>query len=286
VTPTSRVQVMAMMAAEWFHHEGKIMYDVRELAMNASDEERVIEWIKTQQDAEMEEICNYWELNGFLAPTSAGDTRFPLGMKYWIRGLGSGVTDIRGGFNGTTAVFRNGSTSSVVGNIDAAIPANERWRNWAFTHGGSLNMQTLRSMTTAMKRTRFAPPPGMKGSTNTSGKSKLRVYWNQQFSEDYEEIVNRGPDDRNGNASPFSGDLMYRDVQTVATPALDSEADAPILGVNHNHLYVITLQNMWMQKDKPINDVDQRHVFTQGIDSSGQIVCDNPRSCWIGHAVR
>lgn len=286
-TPNLRVSVMDKMTAEWCHAEAKVHYDVRELMMN-SDPEAVVNWIETQRAAAFESLANFWEYEGFLTPLNSTDTKRPLGLPFWIRTLGTGVTDTVGGFNGITALYRNSGSTSSPGGIDASVADNNRWRNWVATCRG-MNPQTLDLLRVGLRRVRFNPPPknSQKGKTDTG--SGFCFYWPMQYADEYERLVNAGPDDRRGDANPLkNGDnnLPFRGVDTCAVPVLDDVSYLPIYGVNHRHLYMVTLKSQWMVEDKPINDRSQRHVFTVGIDCSAQIVCDNPRSCMVVHQPR
>lgn len=286
-TPNLRVSVMETMKAEWCHAEAKVHYDVRELMMN-SDEDRVVEWIETQRSAAYESLANFWEYNGFLTPNNSTDTKNPLGLPFWIRPLGTGVTDTVGGFNGIAASYRVTGTTNSPGGIDASVADNSRWRNWVATCRG-MSPQTLDLMRTALRRVRFTAPPKLPNKGNTDTGSMFCIYFAMQYADEYERIVNAGPDDRGQDANPkykSDNNLPFRGVDTCAVPVLDDQASLPIYGVNHKHLYMVTLKSQWMTEDKPINDRSQRHVFTVGIDCSAQIVCDNPRSCFTIHLPR
>lgn len=282
------VDVMSRLAAEWCHAEGSASWDVRELMMNESDaEDQIIELIETRRQGAYESLANFFEDRGFLTPGSATDDLNPLGVAYWVRPLGTGVTDPIGGHNGTTAVFQDATTSALIGGQDATLAENSRLRNWAATvPTGEITPATMDLIRVACRRTNFRNPAGFRLRENRRVARKRCIYWSQDQADQYARLVNLGPDDRNGNLSPYSGDLPFMDCDTAGASALDNVANSPIYGVNHNHLYVVALKGAWMQEDKPVRDRDQRHVYTMGIDSSYQIFCDNPRAMWVIHTPR
>jgi len=283
-TPNVRVNVTGYMLAEWTHHEGKVHYDARELMMNSDSEAQIVNWFQTQIDGEFEAICNWWEGNSMLCPNSSTDRKNPLGLAYWINPLASGVTDTAGGFNGTTATFRNATTTTVIGGIDASNPDNSRWRNWVATYT-SMSPLTIKSIVKALRRTKFVPPPQLSNGQMLSSKRDRLILMDQNNYEDYEEIVNSGSDPRKGDARPFGDDdaVPLRGVDVLTTPSLDTIAIRPIYILNKKSVKIVTLNNTWMTKGKAVNDRDALNVYTQGIDTSAQIVCTNRRAQAVLH---
>ena len=282
------IDVMSRLWAEWCHAEGHASWDSRELLMNEGDsEDQILELIDTRRQGAYESMANFFEERGFFTPMNSSDDLNPLGVAYWVRPLGSAVTDPIGGFNGITAVYQDGTTTTTIGGQDANLLDNARLRNWAATiPSGEITPGVMDLIRVGMRRTNFRNPTGFKLRENSGAKRKRCIYWSQDQADQYTRLVNLGPDDREGNLSPFSGDLPFMDADTCGAPILDNVANSPIYGINHNHLYVVTLKGAWMQEDKPVRDRDQRQVWTMGLDCSYQIFCDNPRSQFVIHTPR
>ncbi len=283
----NQVDVMATLVEPWYMHEASYLIETAEVARNRGAA-RIVKLVKTRRDACYESIANFFERRGLLCPDSASDDLNPRGLLFHCRGLAAGQVDPVGGFNGTTAIYRDGTTTSLVGGLDATIAKNARLRNWAFTHNGAMDPGLLRQLRTAIMRVGFRPPRSMKldGPNTVVDRSRFTIFWQQAIGEAYSDLVNTGPDDRNGNASPFWGDLPFGPVETVSTPALDNESNVPILGVNHNTTRVCVMSGQWLVEDEPIRSPTQRRLLVNGIDSQYTITNDNPRVNFIGHTPR
>ncbi|MCE2654761.1 MAG: hypothetical protein LW650_15380 [Planctomycetaceae bacterium] len=282
----AQVDTMGTLFEPWVMHEAHYIIDKSEVARNRGAAQ-IVDLVQTRRDACYESIANYFENRGLLPPDNAADDLNPKGLLFHCRPLAAGQVDPVGGFNGINAVFRDGLTTSLVGGIDASIPANSRLRNWAATHNGAIDPQLIRQLRTAVNRVGWRPPKNMKlTGGDTTQRQQFAILWSQPFAEAYADMVNAGPDDRNGNASPFFGDLPFGPVTTYAVPALDSLAYQPICGVNMAFTKLVALRGEWMLEDEPVRGDGQRRVMKMGVDSQYCIMSENPRANFILHAPR
>jgi len=283
----AQVDAMDFFVEPWVMHEASYVIETSEIARNTGAAQ-IVNLVKTRRDSCYESVANYFERRGILPPDSATDDLNPKGLLFHVRPLGTNAVDPNGSFGGTTAVYLDGTTTTMVGGrLDATAPRNSRLRNWAATHNGTIDPQTIRTLRTAVNRTGFKPPRNMKFSGgDTTNRSKFAIMWGQPYAEQYADFVNAGPDDRNGNASPFWGDLPFGPVDTVAVPVLDDISYAPIVGINMNMTKVVGLKGSWLVEDEPVRSPDQRRVIVNGIDSQYAIMTENPRANFIIHAPR
>lgn len=283
----AQIDTMGTFNENWVMHEAAYTIETAEVARNLGAAQ-IVDLVRTRRDACYESVANYFENRGMLPPDSATDDLNPRGLLFHIRPLGTSAIDQVGSFGGTTAVFRDGATTSLVGNrLDATDPKNSRLRNWAATFNGVVDPLLIRQLRTAINRTGFRPPRNMKlTGGETTNRSKFTIMWSQPLAEQYADYVNSGPDDRNGNASPFYGDLPFGPVDTVGVPILDNISYTPIIGVNLNFTKVVGLKGNWMVEDEPVRSPQQRRVMVMGIDSQYTVVCENPRANFILHTPR
>ena len=285
ISPTLRIKVMEKSSAEWTHSDADLIYDAREMQMNVSSQEEVIPWLATQEAAQLESMANWWEENGWLPRISATDTKSLDGVPYWIRTLATGVADPVGGFNGITTYYRSGASSTLYGGIDASLADNNRLRNWVATHGG-MTVDLVNQIRTARRRVRFKAPPNMDGKGNTNSLAGFNIYMSQDFADEYERLVNAGPDDRNGDVSPRNSGTTVVGLQYTAVPALDAVSYQPVYGFSSRHLYMVTLKGMWMDKGRPLPVGSNPLIIQQKIFASGNFFCENPRATFCLHRQR
>jgi hypothetical protein len=280
-TGNTQQDVMVVAAAPWRHFEAKTHYDEREILMN-SDPDRIIDLMIERESAAMEDIYNNIERASVNAPPSSGDGDVLYGLGYWLSPCGTvssskyvTATDTVGGFNGQAVRFADGSASYTVGNIDASNAGNSRWRNWCATHNGTMTPDTVDQIRTALTRTKFKLPPKLEGkSIKKSG--GLKLFMSMAFADQYERLVNNGPDDLNGDAAGQTN-IKLRGIPILRVPALDELSYLPIYGVDTRHIFGITLKNQWMKSMPAINDRDSVQVYTKPIVGSGQMFCDDRR---------
>jgi len=274
-TPNNQVDTMAEIRADWVHAEAKMHYEAHEIDMNRAPA-KLVDLIKERRIAAYMDIADEIEDRAWDTPQSTSDTRHPFGVPYWISYVDQNSTDYTGGFNGTQVIYGDGATSNVKGGINGSLSENERWANWCANITG-MNMSAIDTLRRAIRRVNFRPPMSVR-DLYSGPASRLRLYSNQDYADEYERLVNAGPDDRNGDLNPFGGILTFKRIPWIAVPALDSNSYRPIYGLNHQHFFPYVLRNWWMKEDSPVRDRSQRHVMTVGIDCSYQFFCLNVRA--------
>jgi len=274
-TPNAQVDTMAEIRADWVHAEAKMHYESHEIDMNRAPA-KLVDLIRERRVAAYMDIADLIELRAFATPSTSTNVREPLGVPYWINYVDKNSTDYTGGFVGKQAVYGDGTTTTIVGGIDGSLPVNDRWRNFAGNITG-MNMATIDMLRRAIRRVQFRPPTSVR-DLYRGPSSMLRIYSNQDYADDYERLVNEGPDDRNGDLNPFGGVLTFKRIPWIATASMDDLPFNPIFGLNHRHFFPYVLRDWWMREDEPLRDRSQRHVFTVGIDCSYQFFCLNKRA--------
>lgn len=267
--------------APWRAFEEKLHHSTLEDNFNRGPN-RLVDIQMVRMSAAMESLYNLLEeaLAGSL-PTQA-DVDQILGLQYWLSPCGTNnsgtylsATDAIGGFNGQVFRSLDNSTSTTIGGIDASDVSNTRWRSYCATHSGEMTPELVACIRRALTRTNFKTIKGADGKTlRQSGKQVLLM--GHTFADQYEDIVNNGPDFLNGDAAGKT-DIKIRKTEIVRVPALDTYSHLPVFGVNTRWLYGRTLAGNWMTKIPYTNDRDSLHTYTAGIIGQCQLVCDNRR---------
>lgn len=256
----------------WVYADAEAYYESHELTMNSGEAE-IANYIQTQYFAAYKDLADELEKKAPLAPNSSDDDENPHGFGWWICMLNSGVTDYVGQFGGITSRYQDATTSTVQGGIDASIET--MWRNWAANHNG-MNLQTTDTIRRGMVFADFRPPRVVE-DIYTGPAAKNRLFSSLAYQVDYERLVNMGPDDRNGDLSPFKGVLNFRGVMWIGLPSMENLSYNPIYCINFSHFIPVVHSKWWMYEDTPLRDVDQRHVYVQGMDCQYNYFCNNKR---------
>lgn len=285
VTSFQKTDVTALIETPWAFYQEKCVLDSKEVDMNSDDMgTQIVNIVRPLESNCMESLYNLLEADVWKAPLSSTDTLSMRGIVgYWFAPLGSGVTDTTGGFNGTTAVFRDGTTSSTIGGQDRANVANDRIRNYVGTWSGTFDQTLLSQIRRAMTRTGFQMLSELNESPVKTGGKKY-MYAGHEVCDAAEDLVNKGPDDLGGQLMRFK-DPGLRGVPLMRAPELSSISYNPIVAVDHSKVFGIVLRGKWMDRTEPLR-VDST-IAGWSYETTCNIHCTNIRNAgWMLHTVR
>lgn len=291
-TTAQRSPAPVVASVPWAIYENKgIIYDLRELSLNTGAA-KIISIYESDRDANYEDIASRFEndMIGLPTPVSGDTPQKLLPLYYWARpsmnSSGTYQALPAGGFNGTYIKWADGSTpSAIVAGQDCSTAANSRMRNWVFTHDSVMNRTLAAQIRKANNYTRFRAFPQRIGEIMMGSVS---IFMNQTLHEDYLDLINAGPDDRetgNGTADifPFQNGTIAG-ASIVRTPSLDSDALVPIFGVRMDAGRMRRKDDFWFLEGKPREKPDAHNVVYIPIDVMGQFVVENIREgIWLGH---
>lgn len=276
----------------WIIDETTWQMDSRELDRNKGNPMQIVDIMDTEMQASLRGLLERLEFQYLNCPTTLSDDLSHSGLLFWCRGLNTGVSSPGGGYNGVYALLGDGTLTPHLsrGNTqcDASDPINTRLRGWTFTHDGVFTPTLTRQIRFALQMSDWRTPtffPGIKGESERKWE-QFRIHWSDQLANAYCDAVNNGPDDRDGNISPFYGDLKFGPASTVATPSLNSVANTPIMGVNYGVTKLRTIAGNWLAKSGAIHDGNQPTVAKQLIWCQSCVDCEDPRMNWLGHTPR
>lgn len=274
---------VSVASANYVFYENKgIVFDLREDALNGGDE-AIIRHMDAERSANYEDIANKLENDLATTPLSSTDTKHIMGLPTWLRGThnssGTSVADLTGGFNGQYIRYLNGSTvtaSATLAGIDASVATNSKWRNWCATRATStIDLTTCQTIRRGMERTKFKALPMLKGEQGST--TDAVVFMSQNDHDVYKQIVEDGPDDRNGDVFPFK-DFTLGQARIVRAPQLDGDATYSIYFVRLSFFTLIKMPGFWMKEGAAREKPDAHNVVYIPIDIAGQLFCSNPRA--------
>lgn len=269
----------------WVIDEASYVIESREMARNKGGA-RLVDLIKAREEECAESIANRLESAFLLPPANATDDLNPQGLMFHLRKLGTGQQAPTGGFFGQTALYGDGTTTNLFGGRhDTTLARNSRLANYVFTHNGVFDSTLKRQLRRAMEKSEFRAPSGI-ANLPASAPRDFAILLPDDLYFQYEDAVNSGPDDKQGNMVRFFGDLPFGPSVIKRTPSLNDVADVSILGVDFNSIELAVLEGQWMVKDEPTRAEGTRTTFVVGIDSQYAVVNRNPRGTFIGHTPR
>lgn len=270
----NRRDVVRLATQRWVYAEAEAYYEAHELTMNRGASQKA-KYIKTQYFAAYKGLANMLERRAIASPDDANDDINPHGISWWLSLAPGGTEDYTGSFTGYTCRYGDGTTTFVKGGLNGTT--DPLWANWCANRVTTgLDLGTMHTMRRGMIFANFVPPTSIK-EIFRGPNAKWRVLWSLTDQADYEQLVNAGPDNRNGDLSPFKNMVTFRGVPTIGLPTLENAAYSPIYVVNLAHFYPVVHSEWWLKEDEPMRDVDQRHVFVQGIDCQYNYMADNIR---------
>lgn len=277
VTPVNYVNLMQRGVANWIYTEAKAVWEARIMAQMRG-ESALYDYMKSQYFAAMKGLIDLLEEDAFDTPFDAGDDVTVNGIPWWIRGLDNATqgTDFTGGFNGIYAQYGDGTFTSTVGGLDGeTLPM---WANWVANRNATFDMQLVRTIRRGMAFTNFNPPRDIRQFYNP-GSAKKRIYCGITDRTEYADLVNAGPDDRNGDVNPFryQGLLTLDGAEVKQVAVMEDLADRPIFCVNLSNLFVAVHSDFWLKETEAMNDRDEPHVWVAQWDCMHNFGCDNPR---------
>ena len=281
IAVTQRDQ-QAQISARWSQVLTRYSISRQELAANRK-RAGYISLIKSKRMEAMVDLANLLELRAWSTPESASDNRNPFGLPYWLNKANSGVSST-GDFIGQTIRYGNATTTTTKGGIDGSTAANAHWRNYAFTYD-AIDADFVKRLRRAFFASDFQSP--MIATDLVKGPlSNYRIYMGIDQLTDFTDLTTRQNDNLGSDLAPFEGNVTFRKVPVLHQPQIDSDADAAVYGVNHEHFKPYVMSGEWMVENEAETDVEQPGVFTTTTYGQYQYFCTNVREAgFVGSTV-
>jgi hypothetical protein len=279
-------QAQFVVNVPWVQLGTNYSWDEVEILTNKNDEKGFIRLLESRRTTSLWSYANLFEQKGWATPVNAADTKNPFGIPYYITFANSGVDVGGGGFVGQTIRYQDGSTGTVCAGLDAAsLP---KWRNYADIYK-RVDNALLRTLRSAVRRTRFNPAPIMPKPGNDKVGPGITLYAADDVCSQLEDLS----DKRDDASAPgdLAGKMLYnRDgvshfnkMPVEYAPLLDgftvgSSTPNPLFCIDWSKLQPVTFDGYWMKEGKPMVDRGQHTTYTVYLDSRHNNLCINRRT--------
>ena len=278
--------VMTEGKVNWTHARTAWAFDVRELAMNKGNPQRIFSLLEARVKAAMHDFVIELEDAAWRTPSSSSDDLAPFGIPGWLAQADS--DNETGGFTGflpdyTTSGDTESAFTSVAG-IACSSTTNPLWANYTADHNNLLDDSLLKLLSRAVLQTHFETPTVAGEALDPkSGFSNFRYYTSTNVILELEELARKSDDRLGFDLGKYAGATIFKGIPFRWIADLDTEltfvrgAD-PIYGVNHNHFYPVVLSDNNFRRTRPTPKSGSHNVLEGFIDLSYAYVCDNRRT--------
>lgn len=273
------------------HVDKNFVYDTIQLLANAASPERILNLLDNQRSYQREGIANWLEAMIMTNnPQNATDLESYDSLRViFRRSMTSGgvfVSDPVGGFNGVYHTWGDGTTNALYANVDMSLVANERFRPYVVTHDGVVNQSWCDRIKRAQEECSWDPLLDLQGEFEVA--DMFKIFMDPEFSQDYENFVSAGPDDRNGDAYPFKK-YTINGATKVSVPQLRQDAHRPVYGVDMGNVRLERIRGCWDNfaqttgsgtkaklTAEAMNFPGSHTSFYEPTDFYGNMFCENP----------
>jgi len=260
--------------------------EIEDKINSGSTKTKIINLYDVRRSAFYEGMWNLVETSLAREPNSINelDKAF-MGLPYWFRRRST--ADTRGGFNGQTINFLDATTTTLIGSasattgsatsgtVDASLPGNAGVRNWNATYTGTFDLLAFKTLRRGLRRTQFSRLEGLKGDLGQQGEQYVLMPEDQM--EQYEDLVNAGPDDNNGDLTKQSK-YKLDGTTPLGIPEFNSLSYAPIYFFKGGHINGNILDGDFMKEHPAIIDPDDPFTAFVTISAKAQLEVENPRN--------
>lgn len=273
ITANNQVQVMGRASAIWAMFEGKMIIDERQDDFNSGQPEQLYDMITAHESAMYEDVIAGIDTSCGQAPNNISDDLSLLGLPYWLPPLGTGLTAPTGAFSGNTAYFRDGSSTTLIGGLDASDALNERHKSYVHTWSGRVDALFYEALRRCMTRTNFKMLPELKGKTRR-GAGQRNLLAGHDISDAIERYANAN-DPQGADPMRFQNDsITIRGVKPIRVPIFDSLWPTSVFGTYSKHIFGNVHKTRWMKR-RTYEHGDNPNVVITQLDGTCQITCDD-----------
>lgn len=286
--PFSNAENMMKVRQGWAISNHNMWYEEREIKANAKGKDgarRIQDLYKSKRQQNIIiPFLDGWEAAMVETPESAADDRSPHGFPSWISLPPSTQTANTVGFNGNKIVYRDGSTSTVIGGIDTADSRTRGlWNSMTGVVSKWGDQQCLAIMREVYKRGRFKKP-SKATNVNENPFDQTVILVGTDLWLDLWTLAESRMEAKKNDLTAFEGDLKFMGIPIIDVPNMDYNASHPIFKyrpmywINMRSFFPYVYEGEFMRESDPLRVSATKHR-TWGIqcDTQANTLCINRR---------
>ena len=207
--------------------------------------------------------------NKCWASPSTTNTTEPYGVPYWI------VQNATTGFNGG-----HPGSHTATGGIDRDVVTN--FKNYTFQYATVSKNDMVKKLRTARRKCKFKSPITIHDYRGGKG-DRYRLYVNESTMSDIEDVGESQNENLGRDIASLDGTIVFKNHPIVWVPKLDEQSNNPVYGLDHSVFYPVCLAGDYLRETDAEHAPNQQNVFQVHVFLSYNIVCVDPRRCFVGY---
>lgn len=247
-----------------FYVNKNVVFDEKARELN-SGPQAVVPYYENILSMAYRKIADNLEDSLSGVPSNAADTKRFFGPRFWFPETKVGVTDYVGGHIGDTITYLDGTTSTTIGGADRSLAQNARIRSWQANYV-NVDAMFIKTFRRGVFDTDFSAVDGLEGELPKMQNSIALCP--KSVAEDLEDLVNRGPDDLDGELARFKLPRI-RGINIQPLSTYDRYTTLPIQVINRSTWKAFVVGGKWMKRNPAINMENSHDVWIVPIDCHG-----------------
>lgn len=263
------VDLLKQASIPWRFSKTNWAYDVQEVRMDIGPS-AIVNFVEEKRIDAMISLAELMETAFWGGPADESDVLTPFGIGYWFQRNASE------GFNGGNPA---GFPSGCAGLNASTYPG---WKNYTGSYAEITKDDLVLKMRRAFRRTKWKSPVAL---NDYHMGDDFSVCAPETVVETLESYLEEQNDNLGNDIASKDGRLIFRRVAVDWVPALDSDAQVPVYGINWGSFYPVTLAGSFMEESKPTQVAGKHTVYAVFNDTTWNICCKNRRRQWVLHYV-
>jgi len=263
----------------WAYAQGGMLWSMVEKKINSGKAKLYDAW-QAQYNSAVKDMIEEIFNKILTGRTSATDDVNPMSVFQWIPWGTNGST---GGYTGYDGHYNDGGGASANtfnrGGLSCSAAVNPDFASWFADHDGNIDDSLFEIMDKADLVQNFQPP--LFPEKLPMERVSFARYTTQNVINKLKAYLRKSDDMFGYRASAYMGTPSPNGIPMVYCPPLDTANTSvygtdPILGLNHNNIYPVILEDFDFAITKGTNS--KRHLVGElFVDLVYQVWCENPK---------
>jgi hypothetical protein len=264
---TNISDVIDQLSIPWRHAQTTWGFIFQETLQNRG-EALIFNVVKPRRADAMISLVEELESKAWAAPTSSTDKTNPYGIPYWI------VKNATTGFNGS---YPSGFTD--VAGISLTTTPN--FKNYTGQYVTVSKADLIKKLRTAKRKCNFKSPVDIEDYRGGKGE-RYRLYTTESVFSTFEDVGESQNENLGRDIASVNGfDLSFRGHPIRWVPALDTDTQNPVYGVDHSTFMPVCLKGDYLRESDAKPVPFQHNCYAIFVDLTYNYLCFDRRRNWV-----